>query len=186
MQFRNTPTRYGAVTKTFHWVMALLVLFMLALGRWLDGAEGLDLTLRLQRTNLHKSLGVLVLALAALRLCWHFCSRKPSAMAGHRAWERGTARATHALLYASVLAMPLTGWTMSSALGRPVSFFGLFTLPDLVPKNNVLGYRLRETHGVVSWVLVALVCLHVAGALKHHFIDRDATLRRMLPFSKTE
>ena len=100
-------------------------------------------------------------------------------------YERFLARFTHAALYVLLFAMPLSGWMMSSARGFPVSWFGFFTLPDLVAKNKSLYEALLTTHETLAWVLGAVVTLHVAAALKHHFMHRDDVLRRMLPFTST-
>jgi cytochrome b561 len=184
MQFQNTPTRYGVVTKTFHWVMALLIVFMLCLGLYM-GTEH-DLARKLRLFNLHKSLGVLILILASCRLAWHLYSKKPPFLVGLKDWEKKAAHAVHGLIYAAMFALPLTGWVFSSAAGRAVSFFGLFTLPSPVAQDKALGHSVAELHGYIAYALIGLLCLHVGGALKHFLIDRDKTLQRMLPFGRTE
>jgi cytochrome b561 len=179
MQFKNTPAAYGAVTKTFHWTLAALVVGMLCLGLYMsDLPNGLD---KLKLYNLHKSLGACVLFLVLCRIGWHAYSAKPPFVASLKAWEKISARAVHIFLYAAMIGMPLSGWFMSSAAGRSVSVFGLFALPDFVQPDKTLAQLLRETHETLADILIAAICLHVLGALKHHFLDRDATLRRMLP-----
>ena len=137
---------------------------------------------KLEWMSRHKSLGVTVLMLVALRIIWRLCEPTPDALGKHRI-ERLVAKLGHLALYGVMIAMPLTGWMMSSAANFPVSVFGLFTLPNLVAPDQGLFETLRTAHWAISWVIVALVVGHVAAALKHHFIDRDATLRRMLPGS---
>lgn len=179
MPLHNTDSEYGTAAKALHWTIALLVIGLLVMGLTMDGlptGPG-----KLEVYNLHKSLGVTVLVLMALRLGWRVSQIQPAPMAGHRQWERALARAVHYFLYAALLLMPLSGWMMSSAAGRPVSFFGLFTLPDLVPKDRDLRGFFGEVHEFLGWSIMSALALHVAGALKHHVIDRDGTLRRMLP-----
>lgn len=96
-------------------------------------------------------------------------------------WEQWLANGVHFLLYALMIALPLTGWLMGSAAGYATSPFGLFTLPDLIEKNRELATNLARAHALLAFTLVFLLVLHVAGALKHHFIDRNDILRRMLP-----
>jgi cytochrome b561 len=179
---RNSPARYGSVSKTFHWVMAALVVFMLCLGLYMDGVAALAEKLRLY--NLHKSLGATVLFLALCRLAWHLYSAKPPLLASLKPLEKTAARTVHALMYVFMIGMPLSGWLMSSAAGRAVGVFGFFTLPDLVGQDEALAGLMRSIHGIAAYGFMAAICLHVAGAVKHHFIDRDATLRRMLPFTE--
>lgn len=180
MQARNTPDSYGAVTKTFHWVIALLIICVLGVGLYMD-----FFATKLERFALmpwHKSFGITVLALAALRVLWHISSRPPGFVAGLKDWEMQAAKAVHILLYLAMFAMPMSGWLMSSAAGRTTKFFGLFDLPDLIVKNEQLRELFGEIHEVSAYALLALIAVHGAAALKHHFIAKDATLRRMLPF----
>jgi cytochrome b561 len=181
MQLKNTQDRYGVVTKTFHWVMALTILFMLCLGFYMDGVE--ELTSKIRLYGLHKSIGACVLTVALLRILWHVYSKKPPYVPSLKPWERLAAHMLHFFLYIAMLGMPLSGWIFSSAAGRPVSVFGLFTLPDLVGKNQDLSQIFRTVHYYLAWCLIAAIAVHVSAALKHHFLDRDATLKRMLPFT---
>lgn len=176
---KNTHNSYGTISKAFHWGMAALVLAMLGIGFFMGGMPA-SLT-KLKTYNLHKSLGVTVLALVVLRMLWHLYAPRPALLALH-AWERLAARAGHAALYFFMLAMPLSGWAMSAAAGRPVSFFGLFTLPDIAPANPAIQRICHDIHEICALGLLAMVAAHFAAALKHHIIDKDDTLRRMLPF----
>jgi cytochrome b561 len=135
---------------------------------------------KLEWISRHKSLGVTVLGLVILRVVWRLGEPTPQEL-GRLRIERLAAKAGHLGLYLLMFAMPLTGWTMSSAANFPVSVFGLFTLPDLVSPSQELFETLRTTHWALSWLIASLVGIHVLAALKHHFWDRDATLRRMLP-----
>ena len=183
MAIRNTVHRWGVVAQLLHWLIVALIITQFTLATLFDdlppSARKLALLAR------HKSVGITILMLVILRLLWRSLNLTPLLPITLRPYERMLARFTHAALYVLLFAMPLSGWTMSSARGFPVSWFGFFTLPDLVPKNKALYEALLTTHEVLAWVLAAVVTLHVAAALKHHFMLRDDVLRRMLPFTTT-
>jgi cytochrome b561 len=181
MALRNTPHRWGVVAQLLHWTIVVLIIVQFTLAELAD-----DLPAGLKKLTLlarHKSVGITILMLAALRLAWRWTNPTPQLPDTLKPHERALARFTHFMLYALLFAQPLSGWMMSSARGFPVSWFGYFQLPDLVPKSKPLYDALITTHHTLAWVLVAVVVLHVAGALKHHFVLRDNVLRRMLPFS---
>ncbi len=180
MGVRNTTERWGALSQLFHWVIVGLIIVQVTLALLADDAPPARQLTLLAR---HKSVGLTILALAMLRLSWRWLNPTPPLPTTLKPYERALARFTHTMLYVLLFAMPLTGWTMSSARGFPVSWFGLFQLPDLVPKNKILYATLLATHDSLAFVLGAVVALHVAGALKHHFVLRDDVLRRMLPFT---
>ena len=117
-----------------------------------------------------------------LRLGWRLSHRPPELPAGMPAWQSKAAVATHALLYLLMMAVPLSGWLMSSAKGFQTVYFGVLPLPDLLAKNAELGELLEEVHELLNFSMAALVIAHIVAALKHHFIDRDDVLSRMLPF----
>ena len=182
MSIRNTSARWGAVSQLLHWLIVALIAIQAALGltgRLLPlGVEKLALLAR------HKSIGITILGLAVLRLLWRWLNPSPPLPSNLTPHERFLARFTHATLYVLLFAMPLTGWIMSSARGFPVSWFSLYQLPDLVPKSRVLYDAMVTTHSVLAVALAMTVALHIAGALKHHFVLKDDTLRRMLPFGR--
>lgn len=182
MPIRNTLERWGSVAKFFHWVIVLLVVTQFTLAFI---AEGLPIGLqKLAVLARHKSVGITILALATLRLLWRAANRTPAMPATMARWEMLAARGTHALLYALLLAVPLAGWIMSSAKNFPVSWFGFLQLPDLVAPNEATFETAHEVHEVLAFTLGAVAILHLLAALKHHFLDRDAVLRRMLPFGR--
>jgi cytochrome b561 len=178
------PTRYGAVAQLFHWVIAALIVTQFTLARMADdlplGARKLGLLAR------HKSFGMTVLMLAILRLLWRLWHSPPPLPSGMTPLERRLARGTHVAFYILLFAMPLTGWMMSSAKNYSVSWFGLFTWPNLIGKNEAAFKFLVATHVTLSDVLFAIAVLHILAALKHHFWNRDNVLLRMLPFTKSE
>ena len=180
MTLRNSVRHWGAIAQLLHWLIAVLVVVQVTLGMMADdlpaGVRKLTLLAR------HKSVGITILALAAMRLGWRWANPTPPLPATLKPYEMTLARVSHALLYTLLFAVPLTGWMMSSARGFPVSWFGFFQLPDLVPKSKPLYDMLVMTHQTLAWSLVALAGLHAGAALKHHFIHKDDVLRRMLPF----
>lgn len=168
--------RYTRIAVVLHWLLALAIV-----GAFLVGLYMTDLPFspqRLKLYNWHKWAGVTILALSALRLLWRLTHRPP-ADAPMPAWQARAAHAVHLLLYLAFFAVPLTGWAMSSAKGFPIVWFGKLPLPDFVPKDHDLGELLESVHAWLAYGLAALVLAHVAGALKHQFIDRDGLLSRM-------
>lgn len=177
---KNTPESYGCVAKALHWVIGLLVVVLLGVGLYMTDLERSPI--KFQLYGMHKAFGAVVLGLMLFRLLWRVAiSPAPGPVPTHAAWERRLSRAVHYAFYVALIAMPLSGWALSSAAGYPVSMFGLFSLPDLVGKNESLAEAMGEAHEILGNVLIALIILHVAGALKHHIVDKDGTLRRMLP-----
>lgn len=176
---RNSAERYGALAQSLHWLMFLLVLAAFGLGLTM-----VDLPVSPQRIRMvgwHKTAGITILALAFLRLAWRFASPPPALPAAMRSWERAAALGAHWLLYALVFAVPLSGWMMSSALGFSTVYLGVIRLPDLLSRDREVGEMLKIVHFTLNKALLALVVLHAAAAFKHHVVDRDDILRRMLP-----
>ena len=171
-----TAERYTAAAITLHWLLALLITATFCVGLYMTGLP-LSPT-RLKFFNWHKWAGATILALSVLRLLWRLAHRAPAPLPAP-AWQHRLARIVHTALYAFFFAVPLSGWSYSSAAGFPVVVFGVLPLPNLMPKDKELAEFLEDVHGVLAWTLAVLVLLHVAAALKHRFIDRDATLSRM-------
>jgi len=173
------PKRYSGIAQFLHWVIAALIIAQFALA-WT--AEDLPLGMhKLALFAKHKSFGMTVLMLALLRLAWRFANPPPALPSGMTGIERSLARVTHIAFYVLLFAMPLTGWMMSSAKNYSVSWFGLFTWPNLVAPNETTFGWLRSTHDTLSDVLLAVAVLHILAALKHHFWNKDDVLLRMLP-----
>jgi len=184
MTFRNTKRSWGSVSKGLHWLIVLLIINQWVIAERADALpKGPALIGALWW---HKSFGITILALAVIRLVWRWMNPVPDLAVETRPWERVLARISHFLLYALIFAIPLSGWTMSSARNFPVSWFGVLQLPDLVGADPQLYERLHALHGQLFAVLVVVAGLHIAGALKHHFIDRNDVLRRMLPFGRVK
>ncbi len=183
MAFRNTTRSWGSLSKAFHWLIVLLIINQWWIASRADELKGLA---KLEALAWHKSFGLTILMLAVLRLLWRLVNPTPDLTVETRRWERVLARISHVLLYALIFAMPLTGWMMSSAKNYPVSWFKLFQFPDLVAPAEQTFHQMHDLHHLLFGVLVSVALLHVAGALKHHFIDKNDVLRRMLPFGKVE
>jgi len=162
--------------------MALLILAMIGVGAYMSDLARED-PLRAQLYSMHKAVGVTVLGLALIRILWVLASRPPVMPAALQRWEVVLAESTVGLLYLLMLATPVAGYLMSNTGGKPVSYFGLFELPALLGENRDLHEVLEEVHGFLAFSMLALVGLHVAGAFKHRFIDKNPdadVLKRML------
>ncbi len=175
---KNTTT-YSPLSKILHWAIALAILAMLPMG-FLMGDLPLSPT-KFQVYAFHKSLGLTVLALVAVRFFWNLTTPTPMLPAGMPRWQVWAAHGTHAALYVAMVLTPLTGWLMSSSAGFPVDVWGLFLAPDLVPADDAMRHFYKEVHELMAYVFVLLLPLHVAAALYHHVIQKDDTLQRMLP-----
>jgi cytochrome b561 len=182
MTLRNTGRSWGTISKALHWIIVLLII-----NQWViaEHAEGLKLSEKIPALNLHKSFGILILALAIIRLVWRWMNPVPELATQAKPWERALAHLSHILLYGLIFALPLTGWMMSSAKNTPVSWFKLFQLPDLVAPDKALGQLLLHWHHGLFDALVIVAAIHILGALKHAIIDRNEVLKRMLPFTKS-
>ncbi len=168
---------YSSFSKALHWVTALLIFGLLSVGFYMVGME--DSPFKFQVYGWHKSFGTLVLLLVIVRVGWKIVSMQPPVIASHAVWEKLLAKLVKWALILGMFAMPLSGWIMSNAGDYPYGFFGLFEMPHLVGKNQAL-YRLSQgIHEWAAWGIIGALALHMAGAFKHHFIDRDETLQRM-------
>lgn len=181
-RIENTPRGYGRVAALFHWAMAALIIALSVLGLYMVRLPDVGFSKeKIVLILLHKALGMAVLVLVALRLIWRLCNVLPE-LAGHLPdWQQVAARFVHLCFYALMFALPASGWLMSSAAGIPVSFFGLFTLPDPIGRSDALFRTLIDVHAVLGYAMLALACVHAGAALRHHFGFEDDTLRRMWP-----
>jgi len=177
MQIKNSSDNYGIVTIALHWIIALLIIGLLIVGIYMVRIPISLAKLRLY--GWHKEYGLLVLALAIVRMAWRFANITPL-LSELAVWERITARTVHWIFYLFMFAMPITGWLVTSAAGLPVSFFRLFVLPNLISPDQTMMPLYQEIHAWLGYGLIAIICLHIAAALKHHFINKDNILRRML------
>lgn len=172
--------RYTPTAIHLHWLIALALVGTFSLGLYMHELPLSPTKLKLY--SWHKWAGVTLFLLAWVRLAWRLGHPPPPLPAGMPAWQRQVSVLVHGLLYVLMIAVPLSGWLMSSAKGFQTVWFGVLPLPDLVGKNEELGKLLEAAHKLLNLTLAGLVAVHVGAALKHHFIDRDGLLGRMSLF----
>lgn len=178
MQWRNTSARYGLVSVMLHWLVALVVFGLFALGFWMVGLSYYD-PWRQSAPDLHKSIGILLFAVMLLRVLWRLCSPAPAALASHGRFTRLASKLGHGVLYLGLFGVMISGYLISTADGRGIEVFGLFSVPATligIPQQEDIAGAIHE---YLAWGLVIFAGLHGLAALKHHFIDRDSTLLRM-------
>ena len=182
MTLRNTRDTYGSVSKILHWLIGLSILAMLILGVVMGHIEK---PLRFQVYTIHKDIGLTLLALVIIRIFWTLANPKPRLPKGSNKAEHAAAHLSHFVLYLLILGMPLSGWIMSCAAGHIPGYFGLFKVafPGIV-KNKPLAGLASNFHYYIAWSILAVVIVHVLAAIKHHWINRDNILVRMLPGRK--
>ena len=178
---RNTNQHYGSVAIALHWLMALLLIGLVVLGLYMSGLP--DVGFNKQKILLifyHKEFGILALLLATARFAWRVGNVLPRLVAQLPDWQKVMARFVHLCFYGLMFALPISGWLMSSAAGIPVYFFG-FRLPDFIAQNEYRFQLLIDVHMWLSYALIGLIVVHASAALRHHFLSRDNTLRKILP-----
>jgi len=187
----TTPThRYTSVAIILHWLIAIMLVSMVFVGWWMEdlrealfaGTGSLELTQSVY--NWHKTAGIVILLLSVFRLVWRVTHPAPPLPEGMKAWEKLAAQLTHWGFYGVMIGAPLMGWVTSSASPFPSKLFNLDTvlLPHLpVPQTESFEHLTASIHGASGWVIFGLLALHAGAALKHHVLERDGTLTRMLP-----
>lgn len=184
MSLRNTPEKYGVISKLFHWVMFVLIVSMIFFGMWMSDLA--PSVLKIQAYFWHKSTGILILFLLAARLCWKWTNLRPLLPTTLKQWQLHAIHMTHTLLYFMMFLMPVSGWMMNSAAGFDVSFYGLFSLPLIITPNIILRDILHETHIIGAYAFILLISGHIGAAFLHHFYYRDTVLKKMLPWSSAK
>jgi len=174
------PTRYSTGAIVLHWAIAIMVIIN---WRIAEGAEHASRAARAEIMANHMATGMLILLLTLARLLWRLTHTQPAFSQTLKPWEAAVARIVHLAFYVLLIGLPLMGWIGSSMEGKAIDVFGAFTIPGLpVAANRGLGHEILEVHGSLGEIMLYLIVLHVLGALKHHFIDRNGELYRMLPF----
>ena len=178
----NYTERYTRTAIALHWIAAVLIIGNLSWGLYMVSLEFSPA--KLKYYSWHKWTGVTIFVLAAARLLWRLRHPAPALPAHMPTWESRAAHASHILLYVLFFAGPLTGWFFSSAQGFQTVWFGVLPIPDLIGKDRELADVLKTVHRSTVYTLGVLIAVHAVAALKHHFLDRDDVLVRMLPFLK--
>lgn len=179
MTLKNTKSSYGLVAVVLHWVIAIGVFGLFGLGLWMVDLTYYDSWYK-AAPDLHRSIGVIVVALMVLRLAWRLLNPPPNALKTHSFWERRAAHLVHAFLYLLVISMFFTGYFITTAKGQALYIFDYLSIPAFITHIEGLEDIAGDIHEWVAYTIIAMVFIHVAGALKHHFIDKDSTLSRML------
>ena len=179
MQWKNTRTGYGLVAISLHWVVALTVIGLAILGLWMVDLSYYSPWYR-SAPFWHKSIGLALFAVMLFRLLWRWANPSPAHLPNHQRWELNLAGIVHVLLYLLLFVIVISGYLISTATGQGISVFGWFDVPALVSGLPSQADRAGAVHYWVAIGVLGLAALHALGALKHHFIDRDDTLRRML------
>lgn len=177
MKLYNDTNTFGLVSRANHWISAFLFIGLIALGIYMH--ELPKSPEKFELYDLHKSLGIGLFALMMLRLAWLKISPNPEQISRNR-FEHILAHSVKGILYLAMIMMPISGWIMSNSGGHDVAFFSLFTLPNLVGENETVHEIAEGIHGTMGPLMILVIALHIAGALKHHFVYKDNTLKRML------
>lgn len=177
--FKNQPDHYGIVQITLHWLIAFAVFGLFGLGIWM---VELDYYSAWYRTapDIHRSIGVIVVSLMVFRLIWRLFNPSVKSLTSHKNWEVKLAKVTHGLMYLLIVILGVSGYMITTAAGQPLIVFDWFAIPAV---NFGIEYQEEiagDLHSVFAWSLIGLVGLHIVGVMKHHFIDKDSTLKRML------
>jgi cytochrome b561 len=176
MAIKNTLSSYGFVSKNFHWIMAVIILFNFTLGYFMgDLDKG---PLRFFIFNLHKSLGISIIILIILRLFWRLINLVPAPLSQNYLLNK-LSKVVHYFFYFILLVVTFSGWTYSSARGGPINVFGLFSVPALVEKNDEIAKIARNIHTLSVYVFITFVAIHILASLYHHYFLKDKTLKRM-------
>lgn len=174
----GTP-RYAKVAIWLHWLIGIAVLANIALAML---TEGMPKETHRAAMGVHKALGIAILALTILRIVWRLGHKPPPLPSGTPGWQRPLSKAVHFLFYLLLILLPLSGWVWMSAADRPIDFFGLFTVPNIVGPNESLADMMHDRHELLGLTMLGLAALHILAALKHQFVDRTGLIGRMNPF----
>lgn len=179
MQWKNTSSRYGTLSIVMHWLVAIGVYGLFALGYWMVGLTYYSSWYR-TAPDIHKSIGLILLALMVVRVIWRFLNSGPAPLESHGRLTRMATKIGHGVLYLGLFAVMLSGYLISTADGRAISVFGLFNVPAVITSIPGQADIAGLLHEYLAWGVVIFSVLHALAALKHHFIDRDLTLKRMV------
>lgn len=179
MKIRNTSVSYGLVAVIIHWLVALVVFGLFGLGYWMVELSYYDDWYR-RAPDIHRSIGILLLMVMIFRVVWRAANVSPEPLPGHARWEVRSAHIAHFLLYLLIFVAMVSGYLISTADGSSISVFDWFEVPSVTGQIKGMEDTAGTVHYWSTWAIVGLAAVHAAGALKHHLLDRDRTLRRML------
>lgn len=178
-QIGNSARRYGVVSITVHWVVALVIVGLFALGYWMVGLDYYDEWYR-KAPDIHRSLGILLMITMILRLFWRLANTAPAPLETHSRFEILAAHGAHWLLYLLIFTAMISGYLITTADGSSINVFGWFEVPSVTGRIKGMEDTAGVVHYWATWAVVGLASVHALAALKHHFLDKDDTLRRML------
>ncbi|AOM39173.1 cytochrome b [Xenorhabdus hominickii] len=182
MLLKNTDTRFGHISVFIHWLIALAVYGMFALGLWMVTLNYYDPWYH-RAPEVHKSIGVLIFMIMVVRIIWRFISPPPKPLASYSHFTRTSSKLTHFTLYIVLFGILGSGYLISTADGAPISIFGWFEVPATLSGQGIQADTAGVIHLYLAWIIVVLSLLHGLAALKHHFINHDTTLKRMFGFN---
>lgn len=174
---------YTKTAISLHWIIGIALVCTFILGFYVSGLPFSPQRIKL--ISYHKWAGISIFSFVIIRILWRFTHNPPALPISIPQWQQKLASITHFLLYVFMFSIPLSGWLYSSAAGVPVVYFGVIQLPNLIGTDKALASQLKEWHEMLNFIFAAFVLLHILAAVKHHFIDRDDILTRMLPFLKS-
>ncbi|MDX7987804.1 cytochrome b [Xenorhabdus sp. 12] len=181
MLLKNTSTRFGHISILIHWLVAIAVYGMFGLGLWMVTLSYYD-TWYHRAPELHKSIGVCLFIIMAIRVIWRFVSPPPKPLASYSHFVRITSKLMHFALYIALFGILVSGYLISTADGESISVFGWFDIPATLTEQGVQADTAGIIHLYLAWIMVVFSLFHALAALKHHFIDKDSTLTRMFGF----
>ncbi len=175
----DTEKSWSGISRFFHWFSAIVIIATFILGIWM---HNLDPSHEWYRTApfIHKSIGVLLFFFLLLRIVWRFSNTAPKMLPSHKTYERVAAKIVHILFYVIIFAVILTGYFMVTSRGHPISVFGLFDFPAMITIEPSKVGIIKNAHMLFALSLMFFVIIHALAALKHHFIDKDNTVKRMI------
>ena len=179
MHIKNSKTNYGLISVLLHWIMAILIIGLFSLGHYMEDLEYYDRWYHIAPWW-HKSFGITIMTLVLVRLTWKFTDTMPKPLASYKHWEIKAAKVVHGLFYILLLTICLSGYFIATAKGAAIEVFGWFHLPAITHLNETMADFAGKIHEASTLFLAILFIIHSSAALKHHFIDKDATLKRML------
>ena len=182
MELKNTKETYGLISILFHWLTAVAVIGLFALGLWMEDLDYYDPWYK-TAPHWHKSIGVLLIVFVVCRIIWRITNKAPESLATHSRIEKLASKIVHIFLYGAVILMLPTGYLVTTAKGQSLHVFDWFSLPATITGIDNLESIALEVHETLAFAIIGVAIIHALAAVKHHFWDKDSTLKRMLGIS---